>query len=346
MIRQHKITIALLPLAWIYGLIQRVRNLLFDTGLLNSKKASVRTVVVGNLAVGGTGKTPHVIWLASELSKTHTLAILSRGYRRKSKGFRWVQTEDHPKQVGDEPLEMKTLLPDIPVAVDTNRHRALKIIQKELNPPPDLVILDDGFQHRRLIPDYAVILSHAKRPFYSDQMMPAGRLREPKSSISRANSLIITNTTPGQETGGEQSRKRFGLREEQQLFNSSFEYLEPIAITDKAQNLSPEKADAILLVTGIAWPDDLQKEMETRASTQMMRFPDHHPYMEKDIQSIISTFKQLEGKNKIIVTTGKDAMKLKFSPGLEQLPMYYLSRQVIMTKEQKKKLIESINHHG
>lgn len=303
--------------------------------------------MVGNLTVGGTGKTPHVIWLARELAKTHTLAILSRGYRRKSKGFRWVKPEDHPDQAGDEPLEMKTLLPHIPVAVDANRIRALKKMYKELNPLPDLIILDDGFQHRRLIPDYALILSHAKRPAYTDRMMPAGRLREPVSSIHRANSLIITdNTAAGDESKNEEVRKAFRLRKEQQLFNSSFAYQEPVAITEKARNFSPEGADAILLVAGIASPADLLKDLESRATTQLMRFPDHHTYIPKDIQTILSAFSLMGGENKILITTGKDAMKLKYFPELEQLPMYSLIRQVVMANEQKEKLIDSILNHG
>ncbi len=346
MIRQNKVIVALLPLAWIYGLILWARNLLFNYGILRSRKAPVKTLIIGNLTVGGTGKTPHVIWLAQELSKTKNVAILSRGYLRKGKGFQWVKTSDNPNFVGDEALEMKNLLPDIPVAVDANRLRALNKMHRELDPRPDIVILDDGFQHRRLIPDYSIILSNANRSAYSDYLMPAGRLREGLGSIQRANSVIITNTSTKNKIDIKKEKLSFGLSKEQEIFSSSFEYTEAISIVKKYENHSVKNANAILLIAGIANPFELLEDMKSKASIQLLDFPDHHQYSEKDILKIISTFNQMNGENKILITTGKDAVKLRLFPEICELPLFTLGRKIDMERKQKHKLIESILNHG
>lgn len=333
-------------MAWIYGLIQWLRNILFDYGILRSQRSPVKTLIIGNLAVGGTGKTPHVIWLASELSKARNIAILSRGYGRKSKGFQWVDPKDDPERVGDEPLEMKTLLPNVPIAVDGKRLRALKRMHSELDPIPDIVILDDGFQHRRLIPDYSIILSNTKRPAYTDKLMPAGRLREPLRSIKRADSVIISNIGSDARIENDEYRKLFRLQARQHLFTSSFKYSEFKALIGAADNMLPYQADAILLVAGIANNSDLLKEVESIAPTYLLNYPDHHKYSKKDADKIVAIFNQMEGEKKVIITTGKDAVKLRLFAEICEIPVFSFNRKIIMEEDQKNKLIESILNHG
>ena len=346
MVSKHKTIRILLPLAWIYGIIHWIRNLLYDIGLIQSKKASVKTIVVGNLAVGGTGKTPHVIWLANELSKNKNVAILSRGYKRKTKGFRWVRIDDHPSQTGDEPLEIKTNLPNIPVAIDSNRLRGISRIKNDLETEPDFIILDDGFQHRKLTPDFAIILSNSDRPYYSDSLLPAGRLREAASSIKRANALIITDTTTESLEEIRQNKKRYKLSEDQNLFTSSFIYPDITPITKEATCMNPDLADSAILVSGIARPEGLQNQWAAGIPHIIISYPDHHNYSESDVNFILSKFEEMDGKNKILVTTGKDAVKLKQFPQICEKLVYRQNREIIFDDEQKEQLLESILNHG
>ena len=320
--------------------------MLYDAGIIKSKKASIKTIVVGNLAVGGTGKTPHVIWLANELSETKKVAILSRGYKRKTKGFRWVRIDDHPSLSGDEPLEIKTSLPNIPVAIDSNRLRGINRIKNELDIEPDFIILDDGFQHRKLTPDFAIILSHANRPYYSDSLLPAGRLREAASSIKRANVLIITNTTTESLEEIRQNKKRYMLSEDQNLFTSSFIYPDITPVTKEAYGMKPDLADSVLLISGIARPEGLENQWAAGIPHIIISYPDHHNYSDSDVTFILSKFEEMEGNNKILVTTGKDAVKLKQFPQICEKPVYIQNRQTIFDDEQKEQLLESILNHG
>ena len=319
---------------------------MYDSGLIPGKKASLKTIIVGNIAVGGTGKTPHVVWLAQELAKTKRVAILSRGYKRKTRGFRWVNSNDDPSLAGDEPLEIKSLLPNIPVAVDSDRLRGVDRIKKELDYEPDFVILDDGFQHRSLIPHYSIILSHAEKPYYSDYLMPAGRLREATSSVKRADSLIITNTTAGNHQEGKDILSLYKLGKGQNLFTSSFIYSDLMPLNEKAMNIRPEEADSLMLVTGIAQPDSLIKQWESRIPLVIMSYSDHHIYSEEEINFIVSRFEEMTGSNKILITTGKDAVKLKLFPQICDIALFCQNRQLIIDEEDKKQLLESIENHG
>ena len=319
---------------------------MYDTRLIPGRKASLKTIIVGNIAVGGTGKTPHVVWLAQELSKTKRVAILSRGYKRTSKGFRWVGCDDDPRLTGDEPLEIKSLLPNIPVAVDSNRLRGVDRIKSELDYEPDYVILDDGFQHRSLIPHYSIVLSHAERPYYYDYLLPAGRLREGTNSIKRANSLIITNTTSGSHQEYKDNSSLYKLRKDQNLFTSSFIYSDLIPLNEKAMNIRPEEADSLMIVTGIAQPDSLIKHWESKLPLVIISYKDHHKYSEIDIDFIVSRFKEMKGSNKILISTGKDAVKLKLFPQICGIALFCQNRQLIIDEGQKEKLLESIENHG
>lgn len=320
--------------------------MLYDSGIIQSQKAALKTIVIGNLAVGGTGKTPHVIWLAKELAKSKNVAILSRGYRRKSKGFKWVNIDDHPSQSGDEPLEIKTKLPNIPVAVDSNRLRGISRIKNDLGTAPDFVILDDGFQHRKLIPYFSIILSHVKRPYFSDYLLPAGRLRESRGSIKRTNALIITNTTADSQGDIRENEKRYKLGDEQKLYTSSFIYPDISPVSKKAERIDPISTDSALLVCGIAGSEDLENQWAAGIPLTVISYPDHYAYKETDIVFILSKFHEMKGDNKILVTTGKDAVKLKQFPQICDIPVFCQNRQVIIDDEQKVQLLERILNHG
>jgi len=317
--------------------------MLFDKAMLRSTEALIKTVVVGNLTAGGTGKTPHVIWLAGKLSAYRRIAVLSRGYGRKTRGFMWVGAEDNPGLVGDEPLEMKLKLPEIPVAVDTNRLRGISRIAAELTPPPDLVILDDGFQHRRLKPGYAFILSDCSWPADQDKFLPAGLLREPLSSIRRANAVIVTGTqNTEQALDDSRLRKSFKMEEGQPLFFSSFNFKGLSPVNASAESIDPVSADAVLVVAGIARPGSLAEEPVFKAKVKLMAFPDHHDYKAKDIKAILSAFRRMVGENKIIAATGKDAVKLKQFHEIAGVPLFNIEREVVIDDKQSKEIIESI----
>ena len=337
----------MIPLAWIYGFIQGVRNFLFDKGCISGKKAGLKTIVIGNLSVGGTGKTPHVIWLGKELiNRGYSICILSRGYGRSTRGFRWVNSSDHPDIVGDEPLEIKIAIPEIPVAVDGNRHRALSIIQNEIIPAPDFVILDDGFQHRSLIPHFSIILSSVNRPFFTDLIMPAGSLREAANSIKRADYLIITDTTENNDEIEKSWAFISGVKNPEKISSSSYMYENIIPLFKGKKDIQKDKIDSILLVSGIANPDTILSELKTKATIHILRYRDHHKYTRKDIKTIISNFSRLEGEDKILLTTMKDAMKLKHFDQLKELPVYVLNRKVVMDEKKMNKLFEIILNYG
>lgn len=339
--RPEKVIRILLPLAWIYGLILSFRNFLYDNGWKKSHPGAIRTIVVGNLTAGGTGKTPHVAWLATLLSPKYNVAILSRGYKRKSKGFRWVNPEDHPDITGDEPLELKLALPGIPVAVDSNRLRALEIMKRELVPTPDFVILDDGFQHRSLTPGYSIILTRSDRLLFNDHLLPAGRLREPLGAIKRANAIIVTNAKD-QDQAFEESylRKRLKLSEKQLLLTSTYKFREFVPLTEKAKRLSPDEVETTLVVSGIAGNISLPGKQ-----FDYMSFPDHHRYTEQDVKSILLKFNQIKGSKKMIVTTGKDAVKLIHFTRMKEVPLFSLTREITMEPQQTKSLTSSISNN-
>lgn len=317
-----------------------MRNTLYDCRILKSRKADVKTIVVGNISVGGTGKTPHTIWLAEELSKACRVAVLSRGYKRKSRGFRWINPDDNPAVTGDEPLEIKRQLPGIPVAVDSNRLRGVSKIKEEMEPNPDMIILDDGFQHRKLIPDFSIILSDFYRPFDTDILLPAGRLREPRTSAGRADAIIITDSPS--DTGKGDIRINKKTADEQLIISSSYRYGKYEALNDKARQIKPEDADAILFVAGIARQLRLKEEFGHKGNVEILLFPDHKDYNERDIDRIIKSFEGLKGEIRIMVTTGKDAVKLNLFPEIQEFPLFCLKRDIVIEKNDKKLLIDSI----
>ncbi len=307
----------LLPLAWLYGIGVRFRNLLFDFGILKSRSFDVPIIDVGNLTVGGTGKTPHTEYLIHLLKKKYNVAVLSRGYKRQSKGYVLAQTDTPMHTIGDEPYQMKQKYPEVTVAVDKDRcHGVEQLLKPSVQPPVDVVILDDAYQHRYIKPGLNILLMDYHRLIYFDKLLPAGRLREPRSGIKRADIIIVTKCppyiTPMDKRGIERT---LDLEKWQNLFFSTFRYgaLYPLFPSGEGQRkkLTIEELksfdEGILLVSGIASPQQLEYDLsKITTKFESYRFADHHQFTDKDISNVDSKF-----KGGIIVTTEKDASRLK-----------------------------------
>ncbi|MBO5750396.1 MAG: tetraacyldisaccharide 4'-kinase, partial [Bacteroidaceae bacterium] len=227
----------LTPLSWLYGLGVGVRNAMFDCGLLPSEKFDVPVISVGNITVGGSGKTPHTEYLVRLLRDKYQVAILSRGYKRKSKGFQFASDETTMETIGDEPFQMKRKYPEAHVAVDKDRRNGIRnLLDKNVNPPVGVVILDDAFQHRYVSPDVNVLLMDYHRLICFDKLLPAGRLREPAANKRRADIVVVTKCpqtiTPMEQRGIERSLALFPW---QRLYFTYFKYGSLYPLFDKTR---------------------------------------------------------------------------------------------------------------
>lgn len=308
--------IFLYPLSLIYGLITDIRNLFYDRGLFKSEKFKIPIICVGNITIGGTGKTPHTEYLISLLKSDFNVAVLSRGYKRKSSGFIVANPSSTVSDIGDEPLQIKRKFPDILVAVDPDRVNGVKKIL-ELKTQTDVIILDDGFQHRSLIPGFSILLSDFNRPMPGDNLIPYGSLRESIKNLKRADLIIITKA-PADLTSAIKEQIIDELnRPVQQIFFTTITYKKPLPVFGEIQEktnfeLIPSPDTGILLVTGIANPTPLADNLSKNFNEVIhISFPDHHDFNENDIMSVSSAFKNLRSPIKYIITTEKDAMRFK-----------------------------------
>ena len=312
----------LLPFSWLYGFGVGFRNILFEMGILKSRSYTVPVISVGNITVGGTGKTPHVEYLIRLLKDKANVAVLSRGYKRKSHGFVLADAETPMKMIGDEPYQMKQKFPDITVAVDSKRTRGIDhLIGGEAGKDIDVVLLDDAFQHRYVKPGINILLVDYHRLIIYDELLPAGRLREPVKSKDRADIVIITkcpwNLKPMEFRVITKTMKLYPY---QQLFFSTHEYEMPIAVFPEEQgklgasetldSLASLKDKNVLLLTGIGSPEQMKHDMEQMTDhVTPLTFSDHHDFKQKDIVAINEAFAALP-EPKVIITTEKDATRL------------------------------------
>ena len=314
----------LLPLSWFYGLGVGFRNLLFEMGILKSRSFNVPVISVGNITVGGTGKTPHVEYLIRLLKDRAKVAVLSRGYKRMSHGFVLADKNTTVNDIGDEPYQMKTKFPDITVAVDRKRTRGIdKLTSGEQVKDTDVILLDDAFQHRYVKPGINILLVDYHRLIIYDTLLPAGRLREPVKSKDRADIVIVTKCPKDlKPMEFRVITKAMKLYPYQQLFFSTheFESLRPVFTGNPVQpELSKALADKnVLLLTGIASPEQMQAELQgyTKSVTPLA-FSDHHAFMKKDVEQINETFSSLPSP-KLIITTEKDETRLLQVEGLSK----------------------------
>ena len=344
-----KINEWLTPLSWIYGIGARFRNWLFDVGLKKSKAFAIPVISVGNITVGGSGKTPHVEYLVRLLQDKVKVAVLSRGYKRKSHGYVLADADTTMPQIGDEPYQMHQKFPNIFVAVDKKRCNGIeRITHDEETKETDVILLDDAFQHRYVKPGINILLIDYHRIIIYDKLLPAGRLREPSSGKNRADVVIITKCPKDlKPMEFRVLTKAMDLFPYQELFFTTLEYekLTPV-FGDKANQLERiEKNFNVLLLTGIASPEQIIHDLKVdRTKLTTLSFSDHHNFKSKDINKINDTFDEMP-EPKIIVTTEKDAVRLKSTEGLSQSVqdhIYALPIRVKFMLEQEETFNEKI----
>lgn len=298
----------------------RVRNKLFDLGVLKSRSFPLPVIAVGNITVGGSGKTPHVEYLIRLLSPRRRVAVLSRGYKRKSKGYHLALADTTMSEIGDEPFQMHRKFSDVYVAVDANRcHGIERLTSDEATRDVDVVLLDDAYQHRYVKPGLNILLTTYRRLIPYDKLLPAGRLREPQEGKSRADIVIVTKCPNGLISSDfAELTKVLDLDSHQQLYFSTLEYqsLHPLygGTVLKLANL-PASLN-ILLFTGIASPRQLMLDLgQYSQHITPLLFPDHHQFTAADISRLNSAFAEMPEPS-IVVTTEKDASRLVGLEGL------------------------------
>lgn len=304
--------ILLLPLNIIYSTVIGIRNFLFNIGILKSKRFNVPIICVGNITVGGTGKTPHTELIIAELRKKFKVACLSRGYKRKTSGFILANEHSTAKEIGDEPMQIKNKFPDIIIACDGNRVRGIEKLLA-LPEPPQVIILDDAFQHRYVQPDKNIVLVDYNRPVHLDSLLPTGRLRENTNALKRADYIIVTKC-PKDILPIERRilLNHLKIKPYQQLFFTSMKYGNIHKLSSKAKDAHPDQECAILCITGISQPQPYVEYLKGFTSNiTEQHYADHHNFNTKDIQQIEESFQSLKGKEKYIFTTEKDAVRLK-----------------------------------
>ena len=306
----------LFPFAILYGLITSIRNFLFDKGILKSYSFDLPILAVGNLSVGGTGKTPQIEYLIRLLSDKFKIATLSRGYKRQSEGFILADVNSNAAILGDEPFQFFQKFPNIQVAVDANRKNGIEqlLVQQE---KPEVILLDDAFQHRKVKAGFYILLTSYGDLYSDDFILPTGNLRESRSGAQRANIIIITKC-PYNLSLDEQKeiKNKLKLSTSQELYFTYIDYDDCIYSENRKIKVDEIKSLDKVLVAGIAKPepffDYLQKENDS-----CLAFPDHHNFTDKDILEIENV-----AQNNIIITTEKDYVRLKGSLPSEQL--FYL----------------------
>ena len=310
----------LVPLSWFYGLGVKLRNTLFETGILKSRSFKIPIIAVGNITVGGTGKTPHVEYLTELLRQKFRVAVLSRGYKRKSKGFIMADNHSTVNDIGDEPFQIKQKFPDVTVAVDKNRCHGIDQLTSK-NEKLDVILLDDAFQHRYVKPGINILLVDYHRLIIYDKLLPAGRLREPLSGKNRADIVIITKCPKDLKPMDYRViTKAMDLFPYQHLYFSTIGY-KPLryAFRKGAANLNYQtdlKDKNVLLLTGIASPKQLIHDLTpVTNSIHPLTFNDHHQFTSKDVERINEAFAAMPSP-KILVTTEKDTTRLTIVEGL------------------------------
>ena len=316
-----KINKWLLPLSWLYGFGVYIRNLLFDANILKSRSFDVPVIAVGNITVGGSGKTPHVEYIVRLLHNRIKVAVLSRGYKRKSHGYRLAKADTTMPEIGDEPYQMHRKFKNVYVAVEANRCKGIeKLITSPETKDTQLVVLDDAYQHRYVKPGLNILLVDYHRLIIYDKLLPAGRLREPKEGKSRADIVIITKCPKDLKPMSFRVLQRaMALFPFQELYFTTIENspLEPL-FSEGIDIEDCEKLPNVLLLTGIASPEQMVKDMKDKCtSITQMRFSDHHQFTASDVEAINTSYKMMQ-KPAIIITTEKDATRLENMKGLSE----------------------------
>ncbi|XOD66488.1 MAG: tetraacyldisaccharide 4'-kinase [Flavobacteriales bacterium Tduv] len=318
-------------LSWGYDIITSIRNHFYDKDWVASISFPIPIICVGNLNLGGSGKTPHIEYLIRLLKGKYKIAVLSRGYKRKSSGFVWADEKSTAMDIGDEPLQyFKKFGKDIYVAVGENRAHSIKeLIRLEA---PDIILLDDGFQHRRVRVGYNILLTDHDNLYCDDALIPLGTLRENAKNAERAHLIIVTKCPENtSEKHQEEIIKKLRPEKNQQVFFSSIKYRTHLHSKKKLPIEKLEKMQ-VLLVTGITHAQPLLDFLKKKAShVTHLNYPDHHNFTIKNYSDIYKSFTEIP-VNKIIITTEKDYMRMNLSQ-LKDLPVFYLPISIQLNKK-------------
>lgn len=341
-------TFFLAPISWIYGLVLSIRNRLYDSGIRKSIRYDIPVICVGNITVGGTGKTPMCELLISHFREKYNIALLSRGYGRKTKGYREVTLKSSYRNVGDEPKLIKMKYPDTVVVVCEDREEGIGRIHKE-HPDVNLILMDDGFQHRRIEPRLNVLMVDYTRPIDKDRMLPLGTLRDKPEQVRRAHYVVVTkcpsNMTP---LDRRIARKRLELLPFQCLFFTRLisSPLRP-AFPDDAGDKPIPAGHSVIAMAAIGNPAPFIENIKSRYNlVDELLFRDHHPYHVRDLHKMKSALKKAP-EDTIIITTEKDAVKLgsgtKIPPALRAM-IYIQPIQTTFIEESKEDFFKKIEY--
>jgi len=322
--------LVLLPISVLYGSVLWLRNKLYDWGLMISRKAEIKTIVVGNLALGGTGKTPFIEYLINLFPQRH-IAVLSRGYGRKTIGTVFAEPHSTAEDIGDEPLQIIKKFPEIILCVESNRLRGIEAITAQ-NPNVEFIILDDAFQHRKLQGGLNILLTTFQKPFYKDYYIPSGTLRDHKVRARHADVVIVTKTPEQSIESDAQPIKSELQYLRKPIFFSSLNYGEYQPMSGNLMKL--ENYDGYAAVTGIANPElFIERISEDYSLEKHFKFPDHHSFNRQNFQDFRDFIGNFAGGKLAFITTEKDAMRLlKFEDELRDFDFFYLPVQVKFQK--------------
>lgn len=299
------------PLAALFGIGVEVRLLLYRFGVLRRASFSLPTIGVGNLSLGGAGKTPHTEYLLRTLAPYFAMGTLSRGYGRKTSGFRLVQQQDAAVDVGDEPLQLKRKFPDVAVCVAEDRVFGVSNLL-QYAPRTKAIVLDDAFQHLAVRPSLNLLLTEFDRPYWRDSLMPVGRLREWVSGAARADAVIVTKCPPDfSQADRDRILREMDAAPHQRVFFSRYTYADPWLVLDPRLSTQLHPELDVLLITAIARVDYLHDYLgEQVREIHEMGFGDHHEFTKQELGRMTRLFREIDNPNKIILTTEKDAMRL------------------------------------
>ena len=301
----------LFPFAIIYDVITRIRNFCFDAGIFKETSFKIPIIVVGNLSVGGTGKTPQIEYLIRLLKEKHKIAILSRGYKRKTKGYVLLDKSHSAESVGDEPLQYFKKFKNINVAVDANRVEGITKLLEEQS--PEVVLLDDAYQHRQVKGSFYILLTKYDDIFVDDFLLPTGNLRESRRGGKRANVILVTKCPENLSLDAQQKIEQKLSKYQKEIFFTTISYNSKTS--GKNEVLVDDLKDyEVLLVTGIANPSPLLSFLNRKKiKFKHLKFSDHHQFSDKEIKKIKTEYFNLKSSKKIILTTEKDYVRLENS---------------------------------
>jgi len=333
MIRNRLIQILLIPFSLLYGIGIGLRNFAYKYGLLKGVEFNIPVISVGNMTIGGAGKTPHIEYLIRLLKDYINVATLSRGYGRKTKGFLLVHTGNTAEEVGDEPLQFKRKFPNIIASVSENRTFAIPGLLME-QPELQTVLLDDAFQHRSIIPGLNILLTEFSHPYPKDFLLPSGRLREWPAAAERAD-IIIVSKCPRELADSKRAEmiQLLNPLNYQKIFFSYYDYKPPYYLFNSNQRIRLVPQLNILLISAIARTEYLVNYLENQVNTvSILQYEDHHYFTNYDVSNLKRNFELMDAQPKIILTTEKDAMRLELHRDFlidNKLPVFVLPVEVM-----------------